>query len=29
MRLPHIRQVVDTAQALRSDLIVLLGDYKA
>ncbi len=29
MRLPHIRQVVDTAQTLRSDLIVLLGDYRA
>lgn len=29
MRLPHIRQVVDTAQALRSDLVVLLGDFKA
>jgi uncharacterized protein len=25
----HIHQVVDTANALRSDLIVLLGDYKA
>ncbi len=29
MRLPHKREVVDAAQALRSDLIVLLGDYKA
>ena len=29
MPLPHIRRVVDTAQALRSDLVVLLGDFKA
>jgi len=29
MTLPHIRHVVDTAQALQSDLIVLLGDYEA
>ncbi len=29
MTLPHIRSVIDTAQALRSDLVVLLGDFKA
>jgi uncharacterized protein len=29
MPLPHVRQVVDTANALKSDLIVLLGDYEA
>ena len=29
MTLPHIRSVVDTANALHSDLIVLLGDYIA
>jgi predicted MPP superfamily phosphohydrolase len=29
MTLPHIREVIDTAQALKSDLVVLLGDYKA
>ena len=29
MLLPHVRHVVDTANALRSDLIVLLGDYAA
>jgi predicted MPP superfamily phosphohydrolase len=29
MTLPHIRHVVDTALALQSDLIVLLGDYEA
>ena len=29
MLLPHVRHVVDTANALRSDLIVLLGDYTA
>jgi uncharacterized protein len=29
MRLPHIRHVVDSANALHSDLIVLLGDYVA
>ncbi len=29
MLLMHVRQVVDTANALRSDLIVLLGDYVA
>jgi predicted MPP superfamily phosphohydrolase len=29
MLLPHVRQVVDTANALQSDLIVLLGDYVA
>jgi predicted MPP superfamily phosphohydrolase len=29
MTLPHIRHVVDTAQALQSDLVVLLGDYEA
>jgi len=29
MLLPHLREVVDTANALQSDLIVLLGDYIA
>lgn len=29
MTLPHIRHVVDTAQSLQSDLVVLLGDYEA
>jgi hypothetical protein len=29
MLLPHVRDVVDTANALQSDLIVLLGDYIA
>jgi uncharacterized protein len=29
MTLLHIRRVVDTANALKSDLIVLLGDYTA
>jgi uncharacterized protein len=29
MRLPHIRRIVDTAIALKSDLVVLLGDYIA
>ncbi len=29
MTLPHIRQVIDTANALQSDLVVLLGDYIA
>ena len=29
MRLPHVRQVVDTANLLRSDLVVLLGDFIA
>lgn len=29
MLLPHVRHVVDTANALKSDLIVLLGDYIA
>jgi predicted MPP superfamily phosphohydrolase len=29
MLLPHVRHVVDTANELRSDLIVLLGDYTA
>jgi predicted MPP superfamily phosphohydrolase len=29
MVLPHVRQVVDAANAQRSDLIVLLGDYEA
>ncbi len=29
MTLPHVRRVVDTANALRSDLVVLLGDFKA
>jgi hypothetical protein len=29
MPLPQIRHVIDTANALRSDLIVLLGDFKA
>jgi uncharacterized protein len=29
MLLDHIRQIVDTANALQSDLIVLLGDYIA
>lgn len=27
MTLPHIRRVVDTANRLQSDLVVLLGDY--
>jgi len=27
MTLPHIRQIVETANALKSDLVVLLGDY--
>ena len=27
--LPHIARIVDTANALHSDLIVLLGDFKA
>ena len=27
MTLPHIRQIVDTANGLKSDLVVLLGDY--
>jgi uncharacterized protein len=27
MTLPHIRHVVDTANALKSDVVVLLGDY--
>jgi len=29
MTLPHIRQVVDAANQLQSDLVVLLGDYIA
>jgi predicted MPP superfamily phosphohydrolase len=29
MRLPHIRRIVDTAIALKSDLVVMLGDYIA
>jgi uncharacterized protein len=29
MLVPHVRHVVDTANALHSDLIVLLGDYEA
>jgi len=29
MLLPHIRRVVDTANFLQSDLVVLLGDFKA
>jgi predicted MPP superfamily phosphohydrolase len=29
MMLPHIRHVIDTANTLQSDLVVLLGDYKA
>jgi predicted MPP superfamily phosphohydrolase len=29
MTLPHIRHIVDTANALRSDLIVILGDFIA
>jgi uncharacterized protein len=29
MRLKHVRRIVDTANALRSDLVVLLGDYIA
>ena len=29
MLLPHVREVVDTANGLRSDLIVLLGDFTA
>jgi uncharacterized protein len=29
MLVPHVREVVDTANALNSDLIVLLGDYEA
>jgi hypothetical protein len=29
MQLPHVRAVIDTANALHSDLIVLLGDFVA
>jgi predicted MPP superfamily phosphohydrolase len=29
MRLEHVRRVVDTAISLKSDLVVLLGDFKA
>jgi predicted MPP superfamily phosphohydrolase len=29
MTLAHVRRVVDTAQSLQSDLVVLLGDFKA
>jgi uncharacterized protein len=29
MTLPHVKRVVDTAQELQSDLVVLLGDFKA
>jgi predicted MPP superfamily phosphohydrolase len=29
MPLPHVQRVVDTANALKSDLIVMLGDYIA
>ena len=29
MMLPHVRRVIDTANQLKSDLVVLLGDYLA
>jgi hypothetical protein len=29
MTLPHVAHVIDTANALHSDLVVLLGDFKA
>jgi len=29
MRLPHVQRIVDTAIALKSDLVVMLGDYIA
>jgi predicted MPP superfamily phosphohydrolase len=29
MTLPHVKHVIDVAQNLRSDLVVLLGDFKA
>ena len=29
MQLPHVRRIVDTAIALKSDLVVMLGDYIA
>jgi predicted MPP superfamily phosphohydrolase len=29
MTLPHVQRIVDTANALQSDLVVLLGDYIA
>jgi uncharacterized protein len=29
MPLPHVQRIVDTANALKSDLIVMLGDYIA
>jgi len=29
MTLPHVARVVDTANALNSDIVVLLGDFKA
>jgi uncharacterized protein len=29
MMLPHVRRIIDTANSLRSDLVVLLGDFKA
>ena len=29
MQLPHVQRIVDTAIALKSDLVVLLGDYIA
>ncbi len=29
MTVPHIRHIVDTANGLQSDLVVLLGDFKA
>jgi uncharacterized protein len=29
MLLPHVRRVVDTANALRSDIVVMLGDFIA
>jgi hypothetical protein len=29
MMLPHVRRVIDTANGLKSDLMVLLGDYVA
>jgi predicted MPP superfamily phosphohydrolase len=29
MRLPHVRRIVNTAIALKSDLVVMLGDYIA
>jgi uncharacterized protein len=29
MPLPHVRRVIDTALSLRSDVVLLLGDFKA